>query len=55
MEKSNEFARRGAERTKVREHPRTYKDIVANFSSSILVYLFYIKFIVNNFIFYRIN
>ncbi|HJD56479.1 MAG TPA: palindromic element RPE3 domain-containing protein, partial [Rickettsia endosymbiont of Pyrocoelia pectoralis] len=26
MEKSKEFARRGAERTIVREHLRTYKD-----------------------------
>ncbi|HJD56161.1 MAG TPA: palindromic element RPE3 domain-containing protein [Rickettsia endosymbiont of Pyrocoelia pectoralis] len=25
MEKSKEFARRGAERTKVREHPKVYK------------------------------
>ncbi|HJD55472.1 MAG TPA: palindromic element RPE5 domain-containing protein [Rickettsia endosymbiont of Pyrocoelia pectoralis] len=34
MEKSNRFARRGAERTIVREHLRTYKDDVANFSNS---------------------
>ncbi|HJD60005.1 MAG TPA: palindromic element RPE5 domain-containing protein [Rickettsia endosymbiont of Omalisus fontisbellaquei] len=35
MEKSKEFARRGAERILIREYPRTYKDDVANFSSSI--------------------
>ena len=34
LEKSKEFVSRGAERTKVREHPRTYKDDIANFSSS---------------------
>nr|WP_082022326.1 palindromic element RPE5 domain-containing protein [Rickettsia hoogstraalii] len=41
MEKSKEFARRGAERTKVRKHPRTYKDIVANFSSSSSIFILY--------------
>ncbi len=34
LEKSNEPVSRGAERIIIREHPRTYKDIVANFSSS---------------------
>ncbi|HJD55689.1 MAG TPA: palindromic element RPE5 domain-containing protein [Rickettsia endosymbiont of Pyrocoelia pectoralis] len=34
MEKSKETVSRGAERTIVREHPRTYKDDVANFSNS---------------------
>ncbi|HJD55219.1 MAG TPA: palindromic element RPE5 domain-containing protein [Rickettsia endosymbiont of Pyrocoelia pectoralis] len=34
MEKSKEFVSRGAERTIVREHPRTYKDDAANFSNS---------------------
>ncbi|MGX6960627.1 MAG: palindromic element RPE5 domain-containing protein [Rickettsia endosymbiont of Pentastiridius leporinus] len=34
MEKSKEFVSRGAERTKVREHPKVYKNDVANFSSS---------------------
>ncbi|HJD60396.1 MAG TPA: palindromic element RPE5 domain-containing protein [Rickettsia endosymbiont of Omalisus fontisbellaquei] len=38
MEKSKESVSRGAERTKVREHPRTYKDDVANFSSSTSIY-----------------
>ncbi|MGX6959744.1 MAG: palindromic element RPE5 domain-containing protein [Rickettsia endosymbiont of Pentastiridius leporinus] len=38
MEKSNRSVSRGAERTKVREYSRSYKDIVANLrgSSSIL-------------------
>ncbi|HJD56348.1 MAG TPA: palindromic element RPE5 domain-containing protein [Rickettsia endosymbiont of Pyrocoelia pectoralis] len=34
LEKSKESARRGAERTIVREHPKDYKDDVANFSNS---------------------
>ncbi|HJD55898.1 MAG TPA: palindromic element RPE5 domain-containing protein [Rickettsia endosymbiont of Pyrocoelia pectoralis] len=34
LEKSKESVSRGAERTIVREHPRTYKDDVANFSNS---------------------
>ncbi|HJD55092.1 MAG TPA: palindromic element RPE5 domain-containing protein [Rickettsia endosymbiont of Pyrocoelia pectoralis] len=34
MEKSKEYVSRGAERIIIREHPRTYKDDVANFSSS---------------------
>ncbi|MFP3011900.1 MAG: palindromic element RPE5 domain-containing protein [Rickettsia sp.] len=34
LKKSNEPVSRGAERIIIREHPRTYKDIVANFSSS---------------------
>ncbi|HJD56309.1 MAG TPA: DNA-3-methyladenine glycosylase [Rickettsia endosymbiont of Pyrocoelia pectoralis] len=34
LEKSNRFVSRGAERTIVREHPRIYKNDVANFSSS---------------------
>ncbi|HJD55948.1 MAG TPA: palindromic element RPE5 domain-containing protein [Rickettsia endosymbiont of Pyrocoelia pectoralis] len=34
MEKSKESVSRGAERTIVREHSRTYKDDVANFSNS---------------------
>ena len=36
LEKSNRSVSGGAERTEVevREHPRTYKDDVANFSSS---------------------
>ncbi|MCZ6884104.1 MAG: palindromic element RPE5 domain-containing protein [Rickettsia endosymbiont of Ixodes ricinus] len=33
LKKSKESVSRGAERTKVREHPRTYKDDAANFSS----------------------
>ncbi|HJD55598.1 MAG TPA: palindromic element RPE5 domain-containing protein [Rickettsia endosymbiont of Pyrocoelia pectoralis] len=33
LENSKEFVSRGAERTIVREHPRTYKNDVANFSS----------------------
>ncbi len=39
LEKSKEFARRGAERTEVCEHPRSYKDDVANFSSSTSILL----------------
>ncbi|HJD55429.1 MAG TPA: palindromic element RPE5 domain-containing protein [Rickettsia endosymbiont of Pyrocoelia pectoralis] len=41
LEKSKEFVSRGAERTIVREHSRTYKDDVANFSSSssIIIYI----------------
>ncbi|MGX6960444.1 MAG: palindromic element RPE5 domain-containing protein [Rickettsia endosymbiont of Pentastiridius leporinus] len=35
MEKSEAPVSQGAERTKVREHPRSYKGDVANFSSSI--------------------
>ncbi|MGX6960152.1 MAG: palindromic element RPE5 domain-containing protein [Rickettsia endosymbiont of Pentastiridius leporinus] len=35
MEKKNRSVSREAERTKVREHSRSYKDIVANFSSFI--------------------
>nr|WP_202070164.1 palindromic element RPE5 domain-containing protein [Rickettsia tillamookensis] len=31
FKKSKESVSRGAEHTKVREHPRTYKDDVANF------------------------
>ncbi|MGX6960396.1 MAG: palindromic element RPE5 domain-containing protein [Rickettsia endosymbiont of Pentastiridius leporinus] len=34
MEKSKESVSRGAERTIVREHPRTYKDDVANLRGS---------------------
>ncbi len=34
LEKSKESVSRGAERIIIREHPRTYKDDVANFSSS---------------------
>ncbi|MGX6960708.1 MAG: palindromic element RPE5 domain-containing protein [Rickettsia endosymbiont of Pentastiridius leporinus] len=34
MEKSNRSVSRGAERTTVREHLRTYQDIVTNFSKS---------------------
>ncbi|MDE8611546.1 palindromic element RPE5 domain-containing protein [Rickettsia felis] len=34
LEKSNRSVSRGAERTEVREHPRTYKDDVANFGGS---------------------
>ncbi|MCZ6883760.1 MAG: palindromic element RPE5 domain-containing protein [Rickettsia endosymbiont of Ixodes ricinus] len=33
MEKSKESISRGAERILIREHPRTYKDDVANFAS----------------------
>ncbi|MCC8418501.1 MAG: palindromic element RPE5 domain-containing protein [Rickettsia endosymbiont of Glossina mortisans submortisans] len=33
MEKSKEFVSREAERIIIREHPRTYKDDAANFSS----------------------
>ncbi|MGX6959929.1 MAG: palindromic element RPE5 domain-containing protein [Rickettsia endosymbiont of Pentastiridius leporinus] len=40
LEKSKESVSRGAECILIHEHPRTYKDDVANFSSSILVYLF---------------
>ncbi|XVN43839.1 MAG: palindromic element RPE5 domain-containing protein [Rickettsia hoogstraalii] len=36
--KSKESVSRGAERTKVREHPRSYKDDAANFSSSSSIY-----------------
>ncbi|MGX6959864.1 MAG: palindromic element RPE5 domain-containing protein [Rickettsia endosymbiont of Pentastiridius leporinus] len=41
MEKSNRFVSQGAERTKVREHLKVYKDIVANLrdSASILLHL----------------
>ncbi|KJV58896.1 RPE5 domain protein [Rickettsia felis str. Pedreira] len=38
MEKSKESVSRGAERIMIREHPRTYKDDVANFSSSSSIY-----------------
>ncbi|HJD56380.1 MAG TPA: palindromic element RPE5 domain-containing protein [Rickettsia endosymbiont of Pyrocoelia pectoralis] len=40
LEKSKESVSRGAERTIVREHSRTYKNDVANFSNSasILIY-----------------
>ncbi|CAK6517934.1 MAG: palindromic element RPE5 domain-containing protein [Rickettsia helvetica] len=38
LEKSKESVSRGAERTEVREHPRTYKDDIANFSSSTSIY-----------------
>nr|WP_277360431.1 palindromic element RPE5 domain-containing protein [Rickettsia asembonensis] len=41
MEKSKESVNRGTERTKVREHPRTYKDDVANFSSSSSIFILY--------------
>ncbi|HJD56385.1 MAG TPA: palindromic element RPE5 domain-containing protein [Rickettsia endosymbiont of Pyrocoelia pectoralis] len=34
MEKSKEAVSRGAERPIVREHPKVYKDDVANFSNS---------------------
>nr|WP_231289948.1 palindromic element RPE5 domain-containing protein [Rickettsia australis] len=34
MEKNKEFARRGAEHIINVQHPRTYKDDVANFSNS---------------------
>ncbi|BBJ32132.1 hypothetical protein RAS_12410 [Rickettsia asiatica] len=34
MKKSKESISRGAERILIREHPRTYKDDAANFSSS---------------------
>lgn len=34
LEKSKESVRREVEHTEVREHPRTYKDDIANFSSS---------------------
>ncbi|HJD56051.1 MAG TPA: palindromic element RPE5 domain-containing protein [Rickettsia endosymbiont of Pyrocoelia pectoralis] len=34
LEKSKESVNRGAERTIVREHLRTYKDDAANFSNS---------------------
>ncbi|HJD56136.1 MAG TPA: palindromic element RPE5 domain-containing protein [Rickettsia endosymbiont of Pyrocoelia pectoralis] len=38
MEKRNRSVSRKAERTIVREHSRTYKDDVANFSSSSSIY-----------------
>nr|WP_082068605.1 MULTISPECIES: palindromic element RPE5 domain-containing protein [spotted fever group] len=44
LEKSKGSVSRGAERILNVQHPRTYKDDTANFSSSILVYL-YILFI----------
>ncbi|MGX6960082.1 MAG: palindromic element RPE5 domain-containing protein [Rickettsia endosymbiont of Pentastiridius leporinus] len=34
LEKSNRSVSQGAERTKVREHLKVYKDIVANFLNS---------------------
>ena len=43
LEKSKESVSRGAERILIREHPRSYKDDVANFSSSssiLLIMLF---------------
>jgi|GEM_PF-50633 len=39
LEKSKEFVSRGAERILIREHLRTYKDDVANFSSSTSIFL----------------
>ncbi|HJD56013.1 MAG TPA: palindromic element RPE5 domain-containing protein [Rickettsia endosymbiont of Pyrocoelia pectoralis] len=39
MEKSKESVSRGAERTIVREHPKTYKDDDANFSNSASIHL----------------
>ncbi|AXU06169.1 palindromic element RPE5 domain-containing protein [Rickettsia japonica] len=46
LEKSKGSISRGAERILNVQHPRTYKDDTANFSSSILVYLYilFIKF-----------
>nr|WP_081497760.1 palindromic element RPE5 domain-containing protein [Rickettsia parkeri] len=44
LEKSKGSVNRGAERILNIQHPTTYKDDTANFSSSILVYL-YILFI----------
>ncbi|KJV92795.1 protein-(glutamine-N5) methyltransferase, release factor-specific [Rickettsia bellii str. RML Mogi] len=39
LEKSKESVSRGAERIKIREHLRTYKEDVANFSSSTSIFL----------------
>ncbi|QQV74633.1 hypothetical protein H6P87_00169 [Rickettsia tillamookensis] len=39
LEKSKESVSRGAERIVIREHPRSYKDDVANFSSSTSIYV----------------
>ncbi|HJD55222.1 MAG TPA: palindromic element RPE5 domain-containing protein [Rickettsia endosymbiont of Pyrocoelia pectoralis] len=39
MEKSKEFVSRGAERTIVREHSRSYKNDVANFSNSASIFI----------------